>query len=156
MEEEKERIPIYRAVTGETLEVERCRLSEDEWRERLSPEAFRIARQGGTEAPFTGRYHDCHENGIYRCICCGTDLFSSDAKFDSGTGWPSFTAPVSALNLKMRIDRTFGMIRTEVLCARCDAHLGHVFDDGPPPTSRRFCINSASLRFVHGGRGREG
>jgi peptide-methionine (R)-S-oxide reductase len=111
-----------------------------------------VARGQGTEPAFTGRYHDFHGDGIYRCICCGTDLFDSQAKFNSGTGWPSFTAPVAPMNVALRTDMSYGMERVEVLCPRCDAHLGHVFDDGPPPTGKRFCMNSASLLFVERGR----
>jgi peptide-methionine (R)-S-oxide reductase len=119
--------------------------SDDEWRETLTPEQFRVARQKGTERPFTGKYHDSKETGIFRCAACGNELFSSDAKFDSGSGWPSFTAPTIPENVRTEVDASHGMVRTEVLCASCDSHLGHVFDDGPGPENLRYCINSVVL-----------
>jgi peptide-methionine (R)-S-oxide reductase len=118
---------------------------DDEWRGKLTPEQYRITREKGTERAFTGKYHDSTEPGLYKCVCCGTPLFDSDAKFDSGTGWPSFTAPVSGENVRMTADTSHGMRRTEVTCASCNAHLGHVFPDGPGPDGQRYCINSASL-----------
>lgn len=139
---------IYSVRTGTEKEVEKVRKSDEEWQSLLTEESYQVSRKAGTEPAFSGAYHDFHGKGIYQCVCCGTDLFSSDTKFESGTGWPSFYAPVSDHNIQNRIDRSYGMIRTEVLCARCDAHLGHVFDDGPPPTHKRFCMNSASLHFV--------
>ncbi|NYB51183.1 MAG: peptide-methionine (R)-S-oxide reductase MsrB [Methanobacteriaceae archaeon] len=141
-------IPIYFTSSDEVKLVERVVKSDEEWEKILSPEQFNVARKKGTELAFTGKYHDCHEEGIYQCVCCGTDLFSSQTKFDSGTGWPSFYAPVAEENIITKTDRSLFMIRTEVLCARCHAHLGHVFDDGPPPTGLRYCMNSASLKLV--------
>lgn len=145
---EDDLIPIYFVDSDEIKLVERIVKSDKEWKKILNPEQFDVARKKGTELAFTGKYHDCHEEGIYECVCCGTDLFDSQTKFDSGTGWPSFSAPVALENIITKIDRSLFMIRTEVLCARCQAHLGHVFDDGPPPTGLRYCMNSTSLNLV--------
>jgi peptide methionine sulfoxide reductase msrA/msrB len=129
--------------------------TDEEWKKQLTPEQYRIARGKGTEPAFCGVFYDNHQEGVYHCICCDLPLFASGAKFESGTGWPSFFQPVDPKNVEQVTDRTHGMVRSEILCARCDAHLGHVFDDGPPPTRLRYCLNSASLTFVAAGKEKE-
>lgn len=141
-------IKVYAAKEGRYVMTDRVVKSIEEWKKALAPEQFHVLREKGTERAFTGRNWNNHEHGIYRCAGCGLDLFRSEDKFESGTGWPSFTRPIAPENIETRADNGFFMHRTEVLCPRCGGHLGHVFDDGPQPTGLRYCMNSAALDFV--------
>jgi peptide-methionine (R)-S-oxide reductase len=142
------RIRVYSAEKGTYVMSEEVVKTKEEWRKLLTAEQFHVLREKGTERPFTGKYATSHDHGVYRCAGCGLDLYRSEDKYESGTGWPSFTKPIAPENIKTETDKSFFSTRTEVLCRRCGGHLGHVFDDGPKPTGLRYCMNSAALQFV--------